>query len=152
MNTIDITVLFVRHEFKLFDISSWLSLIIRIVTRFKYNHVAIRYSDGAFVYIVEARSGGVIKATVANWLKHRPDKNWEEGKKLYIDNDLINYKLGLKYDIPSLFSQLIYQYTGIWIGSTSSNEENCSEFVADIIKINKPYLATAKSLYKLLHN
>lgn len=150
MNNIAITPIFVKHPFKIFDLNSYLSLIIRIVTRFKYNHCAIKYTENGIVYIVESRSSGIFKSTYKNWLKHRPDKIWIEDKIIRINVEEINIRLGNKYDIPSLFYQLFYQLFDIWIGDKSDTQENCAEFLADLLKIKQAYLQTPKSIYYYL--
>ncbi len=144
---IEITPLFVKHDFRILDPSSYLSLIIRIVIWFKYNHVAIKLTEDGIDYVVESRSSGVFKSTFDNWIKHRPNKRWEEGKNLVIEIRDINIRLGNKYNIPSLFDQLVYQSFGIWLGSKKDNKENCAQLLSDIIHRDKAYLDTPKSLY-----
>lgn len=148
--TVSIIPLFVKHYFSIWDVSSYLSLLIRWVIGFKYNHVAILYEEDGMCYVVESRSSGVFKSTYRNWLLHRPNKNWEEGKCLDVEIIDVNIRLGNKYNILSLFYHIIYRVSGVWLGSRLDTQENCSQFLADILKRNNAYLDTPKSLYKSL--
>lgn len=145
---------FVRYEFRVFDISSYLSAIIRFVIGFKYNHVAIRYQetvDGTEMdYVVEARSGGIFLSTFQNWLEHRPHKQWLQLSAFEINEYEIASRLGKKYDTLSLFQQLLYRITGIWLGSADDSEENCSEFAAVLLKMKDAHRATPKDVYMYL--
>ena len=152
MNKIKITPLFVRHDFRLFDPSSYLSLLIRVIIGFWANHVAIKYESEDFAWVVESRSGGVMKVTWENWLKHRPYKQWVISKELEIEEYKVNIRLGIAYDVASLFEHLRYRITHNWIGDKSPREENCSELLADLLDLPDAYSATPKSLYEYLNN
>ncbi len=150
MGQVVIKPIFVHHEFRWLDPSSYLSLVIRKVIGFWANHTAIKYESDGFVWVVESRSGGIVKATWENWIKHRPRKQWFYGKDISIDEYKISIRLGNQYDVASLFEQVWYRITGSWVGDKSTSQENCSEFIADLLGLPNAYLATPKSLYKLL--
>jgi len=149
MEQVEIRVLFVRHPFKLWDVNSWLSTLIRLVIGFKYNHCAIKYHSRGFNFVVEARSGGIVTATWENWIKHRVGKEWIESGPIPIAEYLIDIRLGNQYNVLSLFEQLWYRVFGVWIGDKSDAQENCSEFVADLLNMPEAYKATPKSVYYL---
>ena len=139
----------VDYKVKLFDVGSWLSGLIKLFTRCKYNHSALMFDMGGKTFVAEARSAGVVVATLREWKRHRPDKKWITGFALReIKTERVAYSFGVPYDVKSLFQQAIFITTGKWIGEHNLEQVNCSEVVAFYYNLPQPWLWTAAKLYK----
>ena len=117
---------------------SWLSSLIRVITKDKYSHSAIAVEIWGRIFICEALAKGIVM---------KPIEEWPQGDMIAVsrpnfsfDKKAFNIKALSKvgntgYDYSSLiFYQLIYQITGKWMGWTSAtvratNKFYCSEFV-----------------------
>lgn len=130
-------VIIVRHHFRLFDTSSWLSLIIRLATKSKWNHCAITIDIEGVEYVAEARASGVYVSTWGNWLKHRPHKDYIIGRVKYrfstpIDmEERIASRFGTPYDnIGLIFWHPFRLIFGKWGGGRSKDGKVvCSEYI-----------------------
>ena len=130
---------------------SLLSKIIRKVTKANYSHAGIFVWLWGELFVIEAEKHGV---QLTKW----SDKKYNSGNSkkrtiLYLKPKInINEKetammmlphVGThNYDYIGLLDQLIYQYTGIWIGRKKKGDNRfyCSEFVAFIYhKLNNDY-------------
>jgi hypothetical protein len=142
----------VHHQFSLFDISSWLSLIIRFFTRSYYNHSALQFDLNNKTFVLEARFGGVVVATLSEWLAHRPNKEYVVGDA-YVPIDIDNFYncWGVKYDVKSLLQQAFYIITGKWWGKQDTKRVNCAEVVAWVYKLEKPHLWTPATIEESLY-
>lgn len=137
----------VRHNFSIFDVSSWLSALIRFFTKGYYNHSALLFVIEDKTFVLEARFGGIVVATWDEWLKHRPNKKFMIGTThipLNIDNFYNCW--GVKYDIKSLFQQAVYITTGKWFGKNATDKVNCAEVIAWIYDMDEPHKYTPKMI------
>lgn len=127
----------VRHPFNLLSPSTWISTLIRFFTKSEWNHCAILLKEENELYVVEARSTGIVAATLPNWLDHRKNKVWKLGvpnENIILPVDMvvrIKEKFGKGYDGHSLFIwHPIRLLFGKWLGGKSPKGKlTCSEFV-----------------------
>jgi len=130
----------------------WIGRAIRKVTKAEWSHAGLFIWIWGELFVIEAEKHGI-------QLTKFSDKKYNNGnskgrKLLYLrsNDELISEKeiamimlpyVGSRdYDYKGLIDQLIYQYTGKWIGrkEKGDNKFYCSEFVAFIYnKINKKY-------------
>lgn len=134
---------------------TWVTPIIRFLTKNYYNHVGVVVSNWEVPFINEAIETGVITIPLKDRL------NGKDIKVLRHESGLIksekefavkaNGKLGhTGYDFSGLlFYQLIFQLTGCWLGHTGKHAEDrmyCGEYVAwNYEHIFEKYWLTAPS-------
>lgn len=130
---------------------SWLGRVIRKVTKAKWSHAAIFVWLWGELFVIEAEKHGIqlTKWSDPKYNSGNPKKrtllyltpikevNEKEMAMMMLPHVGVN-----SYDYIGLLDQLIYQYTGKWIGRKSNghNKFYCSEFVAYIYhKLDKDY-------------
>ena len=130
---------------------SWVGRSIRKVTKAEWSHAGIFVWLWGELFVVEAEMKGV---QLTKWSDEKYNSGDPKGRKLKylrsiepIDEKeiamlMLPYVGSENYDYLSLIYQMIYQFTGKWIGrkSNGDNKFYCSEFVAFIFnKINNKY-------------
>jgi len=130
---------------------SWIGKVIRKITKAKWSHAGIFVWLWGELFVIEAEKHGI---QLMKW----SDKKYNNGnpknrKLLYlkpkIEMDekgiavlMLSYVGTRDYDYVALLEQIIYQYSGKWIGrkEKGDNKFYCSEFVAFIYnKMNSSY-------------
>lgn len=136
------TILF-RSEFIWRKPVTYLSAIIRGVTRFKYNHCGTVVDNDGVLYINEALAGGITQRPLEKHLEReksfimvlRPIEPVDVREFSMLADTLLGYK----YDVWALIHHLVYRLpktflgTGRWIGSTGEHATTkmvCSEYSA----------------------
>jgi hypothetical protein len=116
---------------------SWLSGLIRVFTKCRYNHVGVVVENWGVPFLNEALASGIINTPLKDRLDGRlirvirPINTIDE----YLFAIKANDKLGkTPYDFSGLlWFQLIYQLTGHWLGHTGDHADKrmyCGEYVA----------------------
>ncbi len=112
-----------KRKFKIWNPMSWLSLIIRIITRVEYNHVGTVGKLYRKFMLFEALGPGVVINKAIRRIEDTKytDKYRVLRRKSHVNNvQLVEEALELcghtKYDIIGLIYQLILNLTGIWVG------------------------------------
>lgn len=127
----------VRHNFEWYNPATWISAAIRKFTKSYWNHAAILLEEDGQLFVVEARSSGIVAATMEHWLEHRRNKVFavgfpKEGTKApEAIKKRIKSAYGKPYDTEALVLwQPLRILFGKWFGGTSKNGKlTCSEFV-----------------------
>jgi len=130
-------VLNVRHPFKWSKPFRYISATIRFFTKCYYNHSAIIVSNWGKVYVAEAASKGIIVTPFEDW---KTDLEYSVYRpKFMVKEKLVARKIMCKqgytgYDFSgTLFHQLVYQVSNVWIGRKGKKSEKrqyCSEYIA----------------------
>jgi hypothetical protein len=105
---------------------------IRLITACPYNHAGIIVGDKVF----ESLENGIVSAPLLQRLDEQDIliKRFKYPSKFHpdhIESVAMRSEGVVKYDYKNTFIyQLIFRLTGVWIGSSSTNEMICTEFVA----------------------
>ena len=130
---------------------SWLGNVIRKITKADWSHAGIFVWLWGELFVIEAEKHGI---QLMKWSDEKYNNgNPKNRKLLYLKPKIdINEKdiamlmlpyVGTRdYDYIALLEQIVYQYTGKWIGKKEkgNNKFYCSEFVAYIYnQMDKTY-------------
>jgi len=130
---------------------SWIGRIIRKVTKSEWSHAGIFVWLWGELFVIEAEKKGI---QLTRWDDEKYNSGKPKDKKLMyltpiepvnekqMAMSMLPYVGTRNYDYASLIYQMIYQYTGKWIGKKNRGEDKfyCSEFVAFIYhNKNKKY-------------
>lgn len=138
--------------------NSWLSRAIRWWTKSDFsNHTAVLVEVWGQIYVVDAQNNGVNPKPLEAWLREyeyeiivaRPITGPRDVKSFSIRAFL---KVGLTgYDFISLIWRHPWALiTGKWKGSDPNKDRMvCSEYVAWLYQIEKPYRITPKDLHEI---
>lgn len=138
---------------------SWVSLIIRKVTRFHWHHSAFLYiPDIGEMIIIESDFKGVVSTSFSEWTREKEITihGLGPGQKSDFVLDKILSRVGnTPYDYRGLvFHHLVNQIFGIWIGPKKAGEAyerfTCSELVAWGLEWPEAYKTTPKDIYHTL--
>lgn len=119
--------------------SHWISRMIQILTRSKYNHVGIVERINNRIYVYEAIDIGFVRRPLCQSIEKdcieviikRP--NFVYSKKELISE--LDKLLGRPYDTASIFYQIKHQLFGGWKGSKNTKKLYCSEAVAYVYNV-----------------
>lgn len=145
-----VKILLVHNKFSWVKPLTWLSLIIRMVTCSKWNHVAILIDNK----VLESKGNGVHISDYDDWFKHSnrvvlpmtPDKV-----------DMNNYELmikaeGLTYGFLDLFERFRRIVSTKWIGNNTFVNHNhkglvCSDLACILLGIPEIYMPSELEFY-----
>lgn len=122
---------------------SWIGKVIRKVTKEKWSHAGIFVWLWGELFVIEAEKHGI---QLMKWSDEKYNNGNPKNRKLLYLKPKININekdiamlmlpyVGTRdYDYIALLEQVVYQYTGKWIGKKEkgNNKFYCSEFVAYI--------------------
>jgi len=122
---------------------SWIGRTIRKITKSKWSHAGIFVWLWGELFVIEAEKKGV---QLTKWSDKKYNSGNPDGRKLLyltpkepVDEKemammMLPYVGTKNYDYASLIYQMIYQYSGKWIGKKKKGDNRfyCSEFVAFI--------------------
>lgn len=117
---------------------SWLSALIRMFTKCRYNHVGIVVENWGVPFLNEAIETGIISIPLKDRLNGREMRIIRQITPIVPEKEFAvkaNDRLGRTgYDFSGLlWFQLIYQLTGHWLGHTGEAAKSrmyCAEYVA----------------------
>jgi len=130
---------------------SWLGRIIRKITKSQWSHTGIFVWLWGELFVIEAESHGI---QLLKWSDEKYNNGEPKNRKLLyltpkvklnekeIAMTLLPYVGTRDYDYIALLEQIVYQYTGKWLGKKQKGDNKfyCSEFVAFIYnKINSEH-------------
>lgn len=136
---------------------SWLSRAIQKFTKSKINHTAVVVEVWGQIYVIDAQKNGVNPKPLEAWLREyeykvivaRPNTGPKDIKAFSIRAFL---KVGLTgYDFNSLiFRHPFAILSGKWLRDKDTNDKRmvCSEYVAWLYHIEKPYRITPDMIYR----
>ena len=131
-----------KTKFKWYNPITYVSVAIRAITGYDYNHVGVVVSNWDKLFLNEAIEKGVISIPLEKRLKGQEilvlrDSSPIDEKKFAVEANSFLGNTG--YDFSSLLVfQLIYQITNKWIGRKEENATKrmyCSEYVAYLYKM-----------------
>jgi len=119
-----------KRKFNLFKPMSWIALIIRIITKAKYNHAGVILVENNQIFLVESWTKGIRKLPFyernfkdVEFTTFRPNY-WNFDKLVFKEE--IKLLLKKKYDYKAtIIEQFLYYTFGIWTGA--KNEEQAKK-------------------------
>lgn len=148
-------ILLLHIPFRWYDLRSYLSWIIRKVTKSKWNHTAVLYKLDHVVLVVEALSKGVIATGFQRWEKKHVGYSYKIFRTKRVEpKKTLEFSFGKKYDFWStIFYQVIYILTKRWLGRIDKQSEtkvNCSELAALYLEMPNAYAASPEDIFRFL--
>jgi hypothetical protein len=128
-----------KKPFKLWNLRSWVHLIIRVVDKSSFDHVGfIFYENGRWMQ-AEATTGRVRIMTFKNWYKVCKTRAWIQEnqyatfKRKYVIDYAYQCEGVTKYDFLGLIWMFIWIKRKVWFGPknprTQKDRQFCSEFL-----------------------
>lgn len=157
MNQIEHIVL-CNDKFRFFHFYTWMDVLVRWITKSKFNHAIEVFKDcDNQLYVLHATGIGVNMLPLVTYLRHFPNREFYMvmNENLIINTHLGKALLGCGYQF-GIFRQMLLFYTSKKIfGPNSkitkffSTEEDknkwfCFEFIGKLLGMENPWLLTGK--------
>jgi len=127
-----------KRKFKFWQPMSWIALIIRLVTKAKYNHAGVILVENNQVFLIESWTNGIRKVLLTDRkirnteiAVYRP--NYWRFDEIVFEAEL-KLLLKKKYDYKgTVIDQFIYNIFGIWTGAKNETEAKKRLFCYELV-------------------